>query len=102
MAVKFRHKRSTVQGKVPLVTDIDLGELAINTYDGKVYLKKNNGTESIVEVGAVASSASKLTTARSVALSGDITGSASFDGSANVSISSMLASSGVSVRRSHL
>lgn len=94
MAVKFRHKRSTVQGKVPLVTDIDLGELAINTYDGKVYLKKNNGTESIVEVGAVASSASKLTTARSVALSGDITGSASFDGSANVSISSMLASSG--------
>lgn len=44
-------KRSNVAGKVPLTTDIDLGEIAINTFDGKAYFKKNNGTESIVEIG---------------------------------------------------
>ena len=44
-------KRSAVQGKIPLTSDLQLGELAINTYDGKLYLKKNvNGTESIVDV----------------------------------------------------
>jgi hypothetical protein len=31
---------------------LDLGELALNTYDGKIYLKKDvNGTQSVVEVG---------------------------------------------------
>jgi len=44
-------KRSSVPGKIPLTTDIDLGEIAINTFDGKAYFKKDNGTESIVEIG---------------------------------------------------
>ena len=42
-----------------------------------------------------AASADKLTTARTISLSGDVTGSAQFDGSANASISSTLANSGV-------
>jgi hypothetical protein len=37
----IRLKRSNVQGKAPTVTDIDYGELAINTYDGYIYLKRN-------------------------------------------------------------
>lgn len=37
----IRLKRSNVQGKTPTVTDIDYGELAINTYDGYIYLKRN-------------------------------------------------------------
>jgi hypothetical protein len=42
-------RRSSVQNKVPTTTDLDLGELAINTYDGKLFLKKSvGGTESIV------------------------------------------------------
>jgi hypothetical protein len=42
-------RRSSVQNKVPTTTDLDLGELAINTYDGKLFLKKSvNGTESVV------------------------------------------------------
>ena len=42
-------KRSAVPGKIPLVGQIDLGEFAVNTFDGKLYTKKNvNGTESIV------------------------------------------------------
>lgn len=42
-----------------------------------------------------ASTATKLSTARTISLSGDITGSVSFDGSANASITSTLANSGV-------
>lgn len=53
MPNKVQLKRSAVQNKVPLITDLDLGELAVNTYDGKLYLKKKVGTtETIVEVGA--------------------------------------------------
>jgi hypothetical protein len=45
-------KRSAVEGKTPLTTDLQLGELAINTYDGKLFLKRNDGvTDFIVEVG---------------------------------------------------
>ena len=50
MANSIKIKRSAVAAKVPLTTDLALGELAINTYDGKLYLKKDNGTESIVTV----------------------------------------------------
>jgi hypothetical protein len=49
MANTIIHKKSSVSGKAPLTTDLALGEIAVNTYDGKIYLKKNNGTESIVE-----------------------------------------------------
>lgn len=53
MANKIQVKRSAVQNKAPTVSDIDLGEIAVNTYDGKLYIKKNvSGTESIVEIGA--------------------------------------------------
>ena len=42
-------RRSSVQNKVPTTTDLDLGELAINTYDGKLFLKKSvGGTESVI------------------------------------------------------
>lgn len=43
-------KRSSVPAKAPATTDLELGELAVNTYEGKLYLKKNNGTESIVQL----------------------------------------------------
>jgi len=42
MASRIKHKRSSVAGKIPLSTDLDSGELALNTNDGKVYLKKDN------------------------------------------------------------
>jgi len=44
-------KRSAVQGKKPQVGDLQLGEIAVNTYDGKMYIKKDNGTASIEEIG---------------------------------------------------
>ena len=46
-------KRSATAGAIPSTSDLSLGELAINTYDGKAYIKKSvGGTETIVEVGA--------------------------------------------------
>ena len=51
MANTVRLKRSAVQGKAPVVGDLSLGELAVNTYDGKLYMKKNDGSDAIVEIG---------------------------------------------------
>jgi len=61
MANVVKLKRSAVPGKAPATTDLDLGELAINTYDGKVYLKKDNGAEAIVELGAGGSASASVT-----------------------------------------
>jgi hypothetical protein len=49
MADLIRHKRSSVQSAVPTTLDLSLGELSINTYDGKLFIKKDDGSESIVE-----------------------------------------------------
>lgn len=51
MANKILVKRSAVASKVPTTSDLDLGEIGINTYDGKLYIKKDNGTASVVEIG---------------------------------------------------
>jgi len=58
MAQTIKLRRSATQGGTPTVSQLSLGEVAINTYDGKLYIKKDNGTESIVEIGGGASSGS--------------------------------------------
>jgi len=55
MANTILLKRSATQSKVPTTGQLELGEIAINTYDGKLFIKKNDGTASIVEIGAVTS-----------------------------------------------
>jgi len=43
------HKRSNTHLKVPLVSDLQSGELSINTYDGKLFIKKTvSSVDSIV------------------------------------------------------
>ena len=39
MANSIKIKRSTVPGKIPTIGQLELGELAINTHDGKIFLK---------------------------------------------------------------
>ena len=51
MAQLVQLKRSAVANQVPTTGQLSLGELAINTFDGKLYLKKNNGTDSIIRIG---------------------------------------------------
>ena len=38
---KIKFKRSSVQGKQPGAADLPLGELALNTYDGRAYISKS-------------------------------------------------------------
>ena len=44
------NKVSSVPGKVPLDTDLDIGEIAINANDVRIYTKKVDGT--VVDVTA--------------------------------------------------
>lgn len=49
----IKSKRSAIPGRVPTVDQLQLGELALNTYDGRLFLKKSaNGVESIVTLKA--------------------------------------------------
>ena len=51
MTTTIKIKRSSSTGSVPSTSDLELGELAINTYDGKLFFKKDiGGTESIETV----------------------------------------------------
>ena len=47
MANTIKLKRSSNSGNVPTAGNLSLGELAINTYDGKLFFKKNDGSDSI-------------------------------------------------------
>jgi hypothetical protein len=44
MSTKILHKKSTEPNKVPQPSDLTPGEIAINTADGKIFLKKDNNT----------------------------------------------------------
>ncbi len=58
MAQTIKLKRSGTEGNIPTTSQLELGEVAINTYDGKMYIKKDvGGTESIVEISAAAADA---------------------------------------------
>ena len=52
MATVIQFKRSAVQNAAPSVSDLSLGELAVNTYHGRLYTEKNDGSAAIVEVGS--------------------------------------------------
>ncbi len=45
-------KRSAVANKIPAIGDLNLGELAINTNDGRLYLKQDDGVEKVIAVNA--------------------------------------------------
>lgn len=47
---KLRFKRSSVPGKIPNETQVPLGEIALNTYDGKLFASKNVGIGTTVFV----------------------------------------------------
>ena len=85
MANTLKLKRSAAAGVVPTTAQLQLGELAINTYDGRLFTKKNNGTDSVIEFVSnsgtwgisITGSAATLTTARTI-------NGTSFNGSANI------------------
>ena len=77
MAQTVKLKRSSVAEKVPTTSDLELGELAMNTVDGKVYFEKNDGSPSVQTILTTSSQ-----TTGSIELTGAVTASAfSGDGS---------------------
>ena len=51
MAQTIKLKRTAVSGKIPTTSNLDLGELAINTYDGRIFFEKDiDGNLSIQEI----------------------------------------------------
>ena len=70
MAQVVKLKRSSVEGKVPTTSNLELGELSINTHDGRAFLKKNDGSDSIEHLVTTNSQ-----TTGSIELVGDITAS---------------------------
>ena len=56
MASNIKFKRSAVQNRVPTTAQLALGELALNTYDGKLYTEINTGSAAVVEIGSKLSS----------------------------------------------
>jgi hypothetical protein len=72
-------KRSAVSGRNPTTSDLALGELALNTYDGNLFFKKDSGTASIVTVVTLAGT---QTLTNKTLASPNVTGSITFaDGS---------------------
>lgn len=48
MSTVLQHKRSSSTGVSPTTSQIAFGELAINTYDGTLFLKKDNGGGEVI------------------------------------------------------
>jgi len=53
MATPYRFKRSAVAGKRPTLTDLELGEIALNTYDGKLYAERETNGVGIADTVAL-------------------------------------------------
>jgi len=47
MAQNILQRRSVIQGKVPNTSSLQVGEIGINTYDGKAFIHKSGSIESI-------------------------------------------------------
>ena len=52
MATVIQFKRSSTQNATPGTGDLALGELAVNTYHGRFYTEKNDGSAAVIEVGS--------------------------------------------------
>ena len=54
-------RRSATAGAIPTTSNLDLGEIAINTYDGKLYAKTTEGSASeVIQVGSATDSYHKI------------------------------------------
>ena len=76
-------RRNLTSGNVPTTASLELGELAVNTADGKIFLKKSGSAGESIEAAVT----TNTTTTGSVSLLGDllIIGRSSFSGSVNFS-----------------
>jgi len=57
MATVIKPKRSETASSAPATGDLEIGEIAVNSTDQKIYTKKSDGT--IVEIANAATGASE-------------------------------------------
>lgn len=50
MANTIKLKRSAVAGKIPTTSDLALGELGMNTFDGAIFMRRDAGTPEIIRI----------------------------------------------------
>lgn len=72
MSLKIDIKHNSTQGVKPTTSSINLAEVAFNTFDGKVYYKKDNGTETICELVSTTYTGS-VSISGSTTINGDLT-----------------------------
>lgn len=95
MAATVLHKRSSTSGAQPSTSSLSLGEIGVNTYDGKLFVKKSvSGTESIIEIGASGGGAGGPIMQAAQTISSDVTLQAGHNG---LSLYSVAVDSGVTV-----
>jgi len=76
MSQTLKLRRSSVPGKVPTTSSIEIGEIALNTYDGLIYMKKSgSGGEEVVAIGRTSGSFSGSFSGN---FSGSLQGTASY------------------------
>lgn len=89
MPNKVLLKKSSTVAKVPLVGDIDYGELALNYADGKLYYKTSGNTiDTFPSLSATATLTNKTLTSPTInggALSGTFSGAHTYSGAVTVS-----------------
>ena len=76
MAQVIKLKRSAVTGKTPQTSSLQLGELAVNTTDGKIYLHRSSSSDDSIQ--------SVLTTDATITGSLKLSGSQHISGSVGV------------------
>ena len=76
MAQVIKLKRSAVVGKTPQTSSLELGELAVNTTDGKIYLHRSGSGDDTIQ--------SVLTTDATITGSLKLSGSQHISGSVEV------------------
>ena len=88
MAQVVKLKRTSVQGRIPSISNLELGELAINTHDGRIFFEKDNGELSIQEILTTNSQNSGSFNLTGVITSTDITASNSLNviGTSNLGV----------------
>lgn len=71
MASTIKIRRSAIPGAIPTTSQLSLGELGINTFDGKLFLKRStNGSET--GAGTTIVDVTKSFTEKSTIIDGDI------------------------------
>ena len=74
MSQILKLRRSAVPGNVPSTSSIQLGEIAMNTYDGKLFMRKSSSIfDTVIEIGASSSYAATASYASNFTVAGTLT-----------------------------